>query len=376
MKLQGRYNVAEIFTDNIDEMCISQIYNLLNNPGMVDGNIAIMPDVHVGKGSVVGFTMTFKKMLIPAVISVDIGCGIIAYNIGQVDVDCADFDRFINEAIPSGRNIRSTGGKKEPADLSELIPLINKICPAKHHAVIGSIGTLGGGNHFIELDKDPAGNVWVVVHSGSRGLGLDVCHYHQNRAREYVKKEFKGAGAYHGMEFMPLQDGGEEYLHDMQITQKYAELNRSTMCRDIVENYFGKRLSKCDTISSIHNYFNFGDGIIRKGAISAHEGERVIIPLNMRDGCIIANGKGNERWNFSAPHGAGRLFSRGEAKELFAVEEYAKEMSGIFSTCIGSATLDESPMAYKPAQEIIEAVAETVDIDYIMKPLYNFKAGG
>lgn len=375
MKLQGKYNVAEIFTDNINEMAISQIYNLLNNPGLADTKIAIMPDVHVGKGSVVGFTMTFEKYILPWLIGVDIGCGMIAYKVGAVDVDFEAFDSFLKGAIPSGRNIRGSVSKKEFGDMTELTDLINKVCQNKHHSVLGSIGTLGGGNHFIELDKDFNGNIWVVVHSGSRGLGLDVCHYHQNKAKEYVKKEFKGAGAYHGMEFMPLEAGGEDYLQDMRITQKYADLNRREMCREIIEIFFGIRMSKCEVISSIHNYFNFEDKIIRKGAISAHEGERVIIPLNMRDGCIIATGKGNKSWNYSAPHGAGRLFSRGDAKGLLAVEDYAKEMEGIFSSCINSSTLDESPMAYKPAQEIVEAVTDTVDINFIMKPIYNFKAG-
>lgn len=215
-----------------------------------------------------------------------------------------------------------------------------------------------------------------MVHSGSRNFGLQICQYHQAQAKRFIKEQFDGAGAYHGMEYMTLEGGGYEYLEDMKIAQEYAQMNRTVMCRVIIEEFFKKRLSECECISSIHNYVNFEDNIIRKGAIAASAGKKVIIPMNMRDGSIVATGKGNPEWNFSAPHGAGRMLSRSESKDLVSLEEYEESMKGIYSSCIGRSTIDESPMVYKPTAQITGLIQDTVDINCVMKPIYNFKAGG
>jgi len=374
MNIQGKYNSAEIFTDNVDGEAIRQIYNMLNNPGFADSHIAIMPDVHVGKGAVVGFTMSFARYIIPSVIGVDIGCGIVAHKIGKPDLNLRDFDLFARENIPAGRQTHTGSAKKYFAPSPELTELTERVAPESYERVICSVGTLGGGNHFLELDRDDENNIWLVVHSGSRNLGLKVCRYHQTKAGEYIRKVFRGAGAYHRMEYMPLEEGGDEYLRDMKIAQEYAEQNRTVMSRIITEGFFGKKLSECESVSSVHNYFNFKDNIIRKGAISAPAGEKVIIPLNMRDGSVIATGKGNPKWNYSAPHGAGRLLSRSESKELITLEEFEESMKGIYSSSISSSTIDESPMVYKPSEEIMGQIRDTVDVDFVMKPIYNFKA--
>jgi len=374
MEIQGKYNTAKIHTDNIDEASLSQVYNMLNNPCFADTNIAIMPDVHMGRGSVVGFTMTFNKFINPNVIGVDIGCGIVAYKIGQTQVDLEKFDSFIHANIPAGSKVHEKISKRIVTENKELDSLIRKVAPREHKRIILSIGTLGGGNHFLELDKDEDGNIWLIIHSGSRNLGLQVCHFHQRVAKLAIKKEFQGAGAYHGMEYMSLEEGGDEYLHDMEIAQAYAEENRTAMAKIIIEDFFKLKFSSCEYISSIHNYVNLRDNIVRKGAISAHKNEKVIIPLNMRDGCLIATGKGNKKWNYSAPHGAGRLLKRSETKELVSMQEYKKSMEGIFSSCINKGTIDESPMAYKDSKELLGLIHDTVDVELNMKPIYNFKA--
>lgn len=375
MIIQGKYNSAEIFTENIDEESIRQIYNLLNTPGFVDSQIRIMPDVHAGKGSVIGFTMSFNNYIVPTVVGVDIGCGMNAYNIGKCDIDLNSLDKFIHEAIPSGKEVRVSPVESKFTESEELFRLIKKVTEDDFDRVIRSIGSLGGGNHFIELDKDPKNNIWLVVHSGSRNLGLKVCNYHQNMAKEYIKKKFNGSRAYNDIEFMPMDEGGSEYLEDMKITQEYALQNRNTMCMIILEKFFGKKIKDCESIISIHNYINFSDKIVRKGAISAHDGEKVIIPLNMRDGSIVAKGKGNKNWNYSAPHGAGRILSRSGAKKVVSLEAYKEAMKNVYSSNVNKSTIDESPMAYKPSEEIIELINDTANIDFIMKPIYNFKGG-
>ncbi|KOR33153.1 hypothetical protein TI05_02765 [Achromatium sp. WMS3] len=374
MEIRGKYNTAHIFTDNIDEAALSQIYNMLNIPCFDNCRIAIMSDVHLGKGSVVGFTMTFNNFVNPSVVGVDIGCGIIAYNIGQQKINLKKFDHFIHSKIPAGSQVHDKSNKSNKQyskETNQFEKVINKVASNEHQRILLSIGTLGGGNHFIELDKDEKHNIWLVIHTGSRNFGLQVCNYHQQIAKQRLKNEFKGAGAYHGIEYLALDNGGEEYLHDMDIAQKYAELNREVIAKTIIEEFFSLKLNNCEKISSIHNYINFKDNIVRKGAISAHKGEPVIIPLNMRDGCII--GKGNKLWNFSAPHGAGRILRRSESRELLSLEEYQETMKGIYSSCINRQTLDESPMVYKDSNEIQKLIAETVTIESIIKPIYNFK---
>jgi RNA-splicing ligase RtcB len=374
MKIQGKYNSATVFTDNIDKASLNQLYSMLNIPCFADSKIAVMPDVHLGRGSVVGFTMTCNDFINPQVIGVDIGCGVTAYNLGPQDIDLAAFDAFIHAAIPAGSNVHPEISKKLVKENKALDNLIQKVAPREHRRILLSIGTLGGGNHFLELDRDEQDNIWLIIHSGSRNLGLQVCRYHHRIACQVIKEAFQGAGAFHGMEYMPLNNGGEEYLQDMQIAQTYAEENRKTMAAIIIEGFFNKQPKDYECISSTHNYVNFEDMIIRKGAISAHEDELVIIPLNMRDGCLLAKGKGNEDWNCSAPHGAGRLLKRSETRELISLEEYQKSMQGIYSSCIRQNTIDESPMAYKDAEELMSLIGDTVEIISAMKPIYSFKA--
>jgi RNA-splicing ligase RtcB len=230
----------------------------------------------------------------------------------------------------------------------------------------------GGGNHFIELNLDPDGNTWLVVHSGSRKFGLDIATYHQQRAKALMKEMFIG-DAYRQLEFLPIDKGGQEYLADMSIAQDYARINRWYMARLMGEDYFGIDLRDTERIMTTHNYINFQDNIVRKGAISAHKGESVVIPLNMRDGSIVATGKGNSKWNFSAPHGAGRILSRKKAKAQLSVEKFEEEMEGVWTSCINKDTLDESPMAYKDKQIILDIIDETASVEFIMKPIYNFK---
>lgn len=318
--------------------------------------------------------MTCNDFINPHVIGVDIGCGVVAYNLGEQDIDLAAFDAFVHTAVPAGSNVHRDISKKLVKENKALDTLIHKVAPAEHRRILLSIGTLGGGNHFLELDRDRKGNIWLIIHSGSRNLGLQVCRYHQNAARRSIKESFQGAGAFHGMEYMPLKNGGEEYLHDMQIAQAYAEENRDAMAAIIIEGFFKKQPAHCERVASIHNYVNFDDMIIRKGAISAHKDELVIIPLNMRDGCLLAKGKGNKDWNYSAPHGAGRLLKRSETKELISLEDYQKSMQGIYSSCIRQDTIDESPMAYKDATELLELIGDTVEIVSEMKPIYSFKS--
>ena len=374
MTIQGKYNSAEIFTENIDEESIRQIYNILNNPGFVDSQIRIMPDVHAGKGSVIGFTMSFNDYITPTVVGVDIGCGMNAYKIGKREIDFKSLDKFIHKAIPAGKEVRVNPVENSLLESEELNRLIKKVTDEDYDRVARSIGSLGGGNHFIELNKDTEDNVWLVVHSGSRNLGLKVCSYHQNKAKEYIKKKFNGSAAYNNAEFMPIDDGGSEYLEDMKITQEYALQNRYTICMIILEEYFEKKIKDCESIISVHNYINFDDKIVRKGAISAHKGEKVIIPLNMRDGSIVAKGRGNKNWNYSAPHGAGRILSRSGAKKLVSLDEYIETMKNVYTSSVNKSTIDESPMAYKPSEEIIGSIKDTADIDFIMKPIYNFKS--
>lgn len=376
MKIQGKYNEAIVYTDLIDNDSLNQIYAMLNIPAFANSKIRIMPDVHCGKGSVVGFTMTMNEYICPFVVGIDIGCGVDAYNLGQTEVDLPQFDEFLQSHIPSGRNVNDVRALDYFNLTSELESLIQKVTLKNYDRVLKSLGTLGGGNHFIELDKDKEGNVWLLIHSGSRYLGLAVFDYHQQVARNYIKKNFNGASAYYRNEYMLLKNEGAEYLYDMKLTQEYAALNRKVMASILIEKYFGKIFKTIEHINSTHNYISFEDKIIRKGAISAQKDEMLIIPLNMRDGIIICRGKGSADWNYSAPHGAGRVLSRGRAKEVVSIEEFQQSMQGIYSTSVNKSTIDESPMAYKPAEMIIDAIGDSAEIINVAKPIYNFKSSG
>lgn len=376
MEILGKYNSATIYADDIDSDALTQLYNMLNIPASENTSIRIMPDVHVGKGSVVGFTMTVGKFVSPTVVGVDIGCGVDAWNLDRVSPDLPELDSFIKEYIPSGRSVNKQRSKNSYSPDQNLIELIEKVGLKEYDRILKGIGTLGGGNHFIELDVDSKHNVWLLIHSGSRYLGKAVFDFHSLEAKKYIKKAFKGAGAYYGNEFLPVnEEEGQYYIGDMKTTQQYAVNNRKVMAKVIVEGYFGMKMKEVECISSIHSYIDFKDQVIRKGAIASHNGQKLVIPMNMRDGILICRGKGNADWNFSAPHGAGRLFSRAVAKEEITMSSFKESMHGIYSSSISESTLDESPMAYKNAEMIKNLIADTVEILDEAKPIYNFKAG-
>ncbi|MFA5154794.1 MAG: RtcB family protein [Clostridia bacterium] len=375
LKYQGKYNFANVMIDIVEPELVQQLYSMLNHPAFEHGYIAIMPDCHSGAGSCIGFTKQTNNYVIPNIVGVDISCSVESYNFEQNEFDDREFKRlenFIRREIPSGFAVRNQISKeyKESGSFKDIIEELSHKIGADHARVKRAIGTLGGGNHFIELDKDPNENIWLTIHTGSRNFGKKICEYHQNKAKNLMKEMFIG-DAYKNLEFLPLEHGGQEYLDDMQIAQKYAEMNRTSIVNTI-KGFFEK--DPIDSIKTIHNYINFTDNVIRKGAISAHEGERVLIPLNMRDGVIVGTGKGNPKWNNSAPHGAGRVLSRTKAKHELSLDKMKEDMTGIWSESISQKTLDEAPEAYKDSQLIIDAIGETVSIDFLMKPIYNFKA--
>ncbi len=381
--LKGKYNSANIMIDELDQETISQIYSFLNHPAFAHTYIAIMPDCHAGAGAVIGFTAKMNEYVIPNVVGVDIGCGVLAYPLNVESIDFKALDNYIKKNVPSGFNIRSTDEKmvtgKKPKDYFGKVDQ-NIFDLAGHTGqdiskVTGSIGTLGGGNHFIEVDQTDEGQYWLLIHSGSRNFGLRVANHYQGKAKELLKTMFIGADAYKNLEYLPVGFGAEDYLEAMQIAQLYAKMNRGVMA-EVILKFFNQSAYDPNAIETVHNYINFDDKIVRKGAVSAHLGERLVIPFNMRDGVAICTGKGNSKWNESAPHGAGRILSRRKAKETLSMDEFKAEMEGIYTTTATPDTIDESPMAYKDKEVIVEAIAETVDIDFMMKPVYNFKAGG
>jgi RNA-splicing ligase RtcB len=357
----------------LDEETTKQIYSFLSHPAFKGEPIVIMPDAHAGKGSCIGFTMPMNDYIIPNIVGVDIGCGMTACELDVPEIDFEALDKFIRNNIPSGHSIHSDTNHLRFAkqiDMAIYEQVSNRI--GQSVDVLKSLGTLGGGNHFIEINKRSDGQFVLVVHSGSRNLGLKVAEYHTNKAKSLMTEMFIG-DAYKGLEFLTSSTGKEEYLEDMNITQTYASLNRHIIVKTIMEQYF-KITSWDDSFECIHNYINFNDIIIRKGAISANLNEPVIIPLNMRDGIIFGRGKGNKMWNNSAPHGAGRILSRKKAKEQLNLDEAKESMEGIWTSSLSENTLDEAPNAYKDSQMIIEAISESVDIEFVAKPVYNFKA--
>lgn len=393
LEIQGKYNTARVYTDNIDSAAYSQILNMMCQCWARDVNVAIMPDVHAGKDCTVGTTMTIKDKVVPNLVGVDIGCGMLVAKLKDKFIEFGKLDKVIKEKIPSGKEHRTNRhrfGNEFDEKFEELI------ADVKREELL-SIGSLGGGNHFIEVDKDDEGAFYIVIHSGSRHLGVAVCEYWQNRAI----KECSDLTALRGAEIAKFKAQGktdaeikelmkdydhfsvpknlsylrgesmEGYLHDMAIVQQFAVMNRAAMLDVIVKEMGFKVAEKFETI---HNYIDLKNMILRKGSISAQEGERVIIPMNMRDGSLICIGKGNPDWNYSAPHGAGRLMTRADAKNSISMKDYKEAMKGIFTSCVSSATIDESPMAYKPMEEIIENIKDTVEIEKIIKPVYNFKA--
>lgn len=392
----------KIFTNNIEEEAVNQINLLLEQEPFKDCKVRIMPDVHAGKGCVIGFTADLGDKVIPNIVGVDIGCGMLCVALREIDLDLEKLDKIINENIPAGRNIREH-------KLTNLEDIKNLRCLRElkdSNKFEKAIGTLGGGNHFIEVDVDDDGNKYLVIHTGSRNMGKQVADYYQNLAIELcsgkeemfkkkaeiittykeqgrkneiqkalkdLEKEYKNNTPDLPKDLCYLTgEYREDYLHDMRICQTYATINRAEIAKTILKEY--GIYSNQDYFETIHNYICFDDNIVRKGAIRANKGERVIIPINMRDGSIIAVGKGNEDWNNSAPHGAGRIMSRIQAKKTFQLDEFVKSMEGIYTTSVVEETIDEAPFVYKPIEEIINNIGDTVEIEKIIKPIYNFKA--
>lgn len=365
IELTGKYSRAKVFAYNIDEETKAQIINFCNQDYSEGKKIRIMPDTHAGVGCVIGFTANLGDKVVPNIVGVDIGCGIQVVELKKTYVDLGKLDKVINKYIPAGREIH----KKKVYNFEKLE---NLHCYGKLKnidRIKRSIGTLGGGNHFIEVNQDSEGNYYLVIHSGSRNLGKQVALYYQKVAVELQK------GKSYPSSFCFLEGQWKDrYLHDMKICQEYASLNRRVMANIILGEIFGTSIEDYNSFETVHNYINFKDNIIRKGSISAYKGEKIIIPINMRDGSLICIGKGNEDWNYSAPHGAGRIMSRKQAKKSISIEDYRDSMEGIYTTSVNLSTLDEAPMAYKPMEEIISNIGETAEVLKIIKPVYNFKA--
>ena len=367
-KINGKYASAKIFTANMEETATSQVYNICNHPIFKDEKIRIMPDVHAGMGCVIGFTSTCtSKKIIPNLIGVDIGCGMLTATLGKVNIDYQKLDEYIRKEIPHGNAISN----KIVADVDDCFEeRVYNTCATigdknKHLRVLKSLGSLGGGNHFIEINKDNQDNKYLVVHSGSRNFGYRIATYYQNLAIENcITKGFSKELAYLENEL------AGKYIEDMNLAQEFATRNRVEIVNSILRFL---NITAKDNFETIHNYID-KDNMIRKGAISAKKNEKILIPLNMRDGSILATGKGNEDWNCSAPHGAGRLLSRSNAKRTLSLNDFKAQMSGIYTTSVNENTIDEAPMAYKPYQEIIENIKDSVDIIDILEPQYNFKA--
>lgn len=374
--IYGKYSNAIVYTvENeqyaIDQYARKQLQMICDHKSSEGSTIRVMPDVHPGKVGTIGLTMTVGDSILPSLVGVDIGCGMTIAKIKAKGLQFQQLDTVIRDNIPVGPRIREKEHKyAERIDLSEL-KCYKSINARK---AIRSIGTLGGGNHFIELDKDENGSLYLVIHSGSRHLGMEVADYYLRTGQKEMQMKKQGYAPY---EMTCLTDAlKEDYLHDLKIMQEFARINREAMIESIAK---GMKWKVEDSFTCIHNYVDFSDGykpILRKGAISAKEGERVIIPMNMRDGVILGTGLGNENWNYSAPHGSGRIYKRSEVAEHHTVSEFKKSMEGIYSVCINKDTLDESPFAYRAINDIANVIGETVKIDKVIKPVYNYKAGG
>lgn len=405
MIITGKYNSAKVFTNNIEESAIIQIKELLNQEFIKDSKIRIMPDVHSGAGCVIGTTMTIKDKIIPNLVGVDIGCGMLVAKLNIKDNKniLKIIDDIINKNIPSGFNIRNEVHFNIKDSVDNLYNLkyldYMDIDNAKK-----SLGTLGGGNHFIELNKDNNNNIYIVIHSGSRNLGLQVANYYQNSAylqqhfnltvddivdknissvkvkRKTLNEKIKEIKKNNkNISFDLSYVSGylfDDYINDMDIIINYAKINRETILFDILYNLnsIGVDVEIVDKFTTIHNYIDTANMILRKGSVSAQKGEKYLLPLNMKDGSLICLGKGNEDWNCSSPHGAGRLMSRSEAKKNIDLDKFKEVMKGIYSTSVTIETIDEAPMVYKNKKEIVENIKDTADIIDHLIPIYNFKA--
>lgn len=401
-EINGKYNSAKIFTNNCDNETISQVTNILNQEFVKNSKIRIMSDCHGGAGCVIGTTMTLTDKVCANLVGVDIGCGMTTIKLKEKKLNLPELDSVIKKYVPSGFKIHEEAIADSPID---------ELCCAKYvdlDKAYKSLGSLGGGNHFIEIDKDEDGNLYLVIHTGSRHLGLEVCNYYQEAGYQALKEKFRGGSLKdlskelidrlkaegktkeiskqleilkdeynkknitipYELSYVEEQNFSD-YIHDMKIMQQHAEINRATIAKLIMKK---AKLHEVERFETIHNYIDTENMILRKGAISAQLGEKVLIPMNMRDGSLICIGKGNPDWNYSAPHGAGRLMSRSQAKNKISMSDFKKSMEGIYTTCVNTSTIDESPMAYKPIEEILENIQDTVDVINIIKPIYNFKA--
>ena len=398
IQIKGKYNEAKIFKDIVDSTSIAQVQELCNQEFTAGSRIRLMPDIHAGAGCTIGTTMTIADKVVPNLVGVDIGCGMETTRIREDHIELQKLDKLIYEKIPSGFSIRDKAHRYlSQIDLCELycIQHVDRLRAEK------SIGTLGGGNHFIEVDKDDAGNLYLVVHSGSRHLGVEVASYYQEAGYKVLNRtddasiealiaqmKAEGRGKEIQKELKKRKNlkqtnipkalayvSGElfdQYIHDMKIVQQFAMLNRQAMVDEIVK---GMKLHVEEQFTTIHNYIDTENMILRKGAVSAKAGEQLLIPINMRDGSLLCVGKGNEDWNCSAPHGAGRLMSRAMAKQSFTVSAFKKQMAEIYTTSVSKATLDECPMAYKGMEDILGNIGPTAEVTKIIRPIYNFKAG-
>ena len=399
LEIKGIYNTAVSYATIIEEEAIEQIRRMCDHNFSEGSKIRIMPDVHAGKGCTIGTTMTVEGKAVPNIVGVDIGCGMYTVNLGKADIDLEKFDEAAH-FIPSGMNVWE--GRQERFDLTAL-RCFRELKETKW--LERSLGTLGGGNHFIEIDRAADGTNYLVIHSGSRNLGKQVAELYQKLAinlsrgygdyldkRDEIIRTYKEQGRRSEIQAAlkelhwqvyesetPIPEdlcylSGkylEDYLFDVVICQSFARRNREKMAEILLEH---SGISGGEAFHTIHNYIDTDEMILRKGAIAARAGEKLLIPINMRDGSVLATGKGNPEWNYSAPHGAGRLMSRSKAKNTLSMEEYQAEMKGIYTTSVNEKTLDEAPMAYKSLEDIIDVIRETVDVIDVMKPIYNFKA--
>ncbi|MCL1948742.1 MAG: RtcB family protein [Turicibacter sp.] len=402
-KVQGKFADAIVYTDALDEKVTGQIMDLLAEDVSKGEKIRIMPDVHSGKGCVIGLTMTLSDKVIPNLVGVDIGCGISGIRLPLEAIDFEQLESIITKGVPAGFAIRHHVHKGVDEQAVQMLDRLRFQHFDQKKALL-SLGSLGGGNHFIEVGRDMGGHLWLFIHSGSRGIGNQVAQHYQKLAIAQQKERRKGAydeieaqiqqlkaeGRHEeikaflkaGREAAPVLNPDlaylegslkDDYLHDAGLMQRYALLNRQTMIQVIVEG-LGLDFDPSDIISVHHNYIDLEAGMVRKGAISAQAGEAVFIPMNMRDGMIVGRGKGNPDWNFSAPHGAGRTMSRIQAKKTVSMEAFQESMSHIWTRSVVPSTLDEAPMAYKPMEEILGHIGDTVEVLEVVKPLYNFKA--
>lgn len=364
--IEGKYNTAKVFVDEIEEGARLQIKTMLDQPFVENSKIRVMPDVHAGAGSTIGTTMTIRDKVVPNLVGVDIGCGMLTSKIKVRKIDFSTLDTVIRCKIPSGFSIRNKAHEYvKYVDVNKLKIRRNGKNDKKLNIKRAerSIGTLGGGNHFIEINQDENNDLYLVIHTGSRNIGNQVASLYQREAMKMTPHQPKSLAYLEGEKY-------SDYLHDMKIMQEYAVYNRLAI-RDIIVESMGWEI--IDEFTTIHNYVDLKNMILRKGAVSAQKGEKILIPLNMRDGSLIAIGKGNPDWNYSAPHGAGRVLSRTEAKRVLSLENFKKSMSQVYSTSINKQTIDESPEAYKDKSIVTDNIHDSAEIIAHLKPLYNFK---